>query len=110
MHCQDCGGQFQVLASRLYDYTNNALGCPVKGHWPKYTARVYVDNVELRKCGCGVCVNVPLERLHYHLFGNDPASSIASGDIALDPYSGLIYVGTWNPETQDWILSQHREQ
>lgn len=111
MRCPDCGRQFQVLKSKIWDYTECALGCSVSGHWPKYTARVYVDNVELLKCGCGVCVNVPeLDRLHYHFFGNDPATNIAAGNIALDPYSDLIYVGTWDEENQDWILSQHREQ
>ncbi len=111
MRCPDCCRQFQILESTIWDYTESALGCPVTGRWPKYTARVYVDNVELLECGCGPCVNVPhLERLNHHIFGNNPASNIASGNIALDPYSAWIYVGTWDDDTSEWILSQHKEQ
>ena len=110
MKCPDCGRRFQVLDSKIYDYTECVLGCSVTGHWPKYTARVYVDNVELLRCGCGVCVNVPeLEKLHYTFFGDNPASNIAAGNIALNPYSDTIYVGTWDDDDQDWILSQHKE-
>ena len=110
MRCPDCGQRFQVLDAQIVDYTESALGCSVAGHWPKYTARVYVDNVKLQKCGCGVCASVPqLEKLRHSFFGSDPAENIASGNIALDPYSDLIYMGTWDDESQDWILTQHRE-
>ncbi len=110
VRCPDCGRRFDILDSKIYDYTECALGCLVTGPWPKYTARVYVDNVELLECGCGVCVNVPaLAKLHHNFFGDNPASSNAADNIALDPYSDTIYVITWDDDHQDWILSQHRE-
>lgn len=109
MRCPDCGQRFEVLDSPIYDYTTTILGCPVKGRWPKYTARVYIDNIELLQCDCGVGANVPdLEGLHRSFFGSDPKNLI-NGNIAIDPYSDAIYMGTWDECYQEWILSQHRE-
>ena len=111
MRCPDCGQTFKVLDQLLYDFTTTILGCPVTGHWPKYTARVYVDNVELLKCNCGVCANVPdLEGLHHSFFGTEPSHNILNGNIALDPYSNWIYMGTWDNDDQEWVMSRHREQ
>ncbi len=111
MRCPDCGRRFEVLDSKIYDYTESALGCSVTGHWPKYTARVYIDNVELLECSCGVAPNVPrLSGLQMCLFGDTPAENVKAGKIPIDPYSGLVYVGTWDDGTESWTISQHQEQ
>lgn len=107
MQCPECGDSFEILDSRLYNFTDCSLGCRVTGRWPKHTARVLLDNVELLQCACGVCVNVPhLNRVQQLLFndGSDPKN------INIDPYSDYIYVGTWDDDEQVWILSQHLEQ
>jgi hypothetical protein len=107
MRCPECDKTFEILQSRIFDFTTTTLGCPRSGRWPEYTAKVYIDNVELVKCGCGVAPNVPcLDELESLLFGKD----LKADDIALDPKSKLVYVGTWSDDKESWSLSQHQEQ
>lgn len=106
MRCPECNQTFEILQSRIFDFTTTTLGCPRSGRWPEYTARVYIDNVELVKCGCGVAPNVPHPaELQSLLFGG-----LKTDDIAFDPKSGLVYLGTWDDDKESWSLSQHQEQ
>ena len=107
MRCPECDQTFRTLKSRIFDFTTSVLGCPVAGPWPAYTAKVYIDNVELVKCNCGVAPNVThLDSLHLTLCG--PSSDIE--DMPIDPFSGLTYMGTWDDIEEGWILSEHQEQ
>jgi hypothetical protein len=68
---------------------------------------VYIDNVELVKCKCGVAPNIPqIETLQHTLFG----TSADNGNMSIDPFSDVIYMGTWDDDDEGWILSQHQEQ
>lgn len=110
MRCPECNQTFEVLDSSIFDFTSTALGCPLKGHWPKYTARVYIDNVELLRCGCGIAPNVPVfERLQALLFGANPREATQGGPMPIDPYSDRIYMATWDLDSEGWLLSQHQE-
>ena len=105
MRCPECNQTFKILESRIFDFTTSTFGCPISGHWPGYTAKVYIDNVELVKCNCGVAPNVPhLDTLQTILCG-EPA-----GEVSIDPFSDAIYMGTWDDDEEGWILSQHQEQ
>ena len=107
MRCPECNQTFIILESRIFDFTTTVFGCPTSGHWPGYTAKVYIDNVELVKCKCGVAPNVPhLDSLQNTLCG--PADR--DGDMPIDPFSGEIYMGTWDDDEEGWLLSQHQEQ
>lgn len=106
MRCPECNQTFEILKSKIYDFTTTALGCPLKGPYPTYTARVYIDNVELVKCLCGVAPNIPrLSELQTLLFGEN----VKSEDISFDPHSGMVYMGTWDDDDEGWSLSQHQE-
>ena len=105
MRCPECDKTFEILQSRIFDFTTTTLGCPRSGRWPAYTAKVYIDNIELVKCGCGVAPNVPcLDELESLLFGN------GSQTDNIDPKSEFVYVGTWDDDNESWSLSQHQEQ
>ena len=105
MQCPECDFRFEILEQKLHDFTESAFGCPVKGNWPQYTARMYIDNIELLECGCGVCLNVPeLDKLRHSIYGTESAK------MSLDPYSDLIYLGTWDDDSKSWVVSKHREQ
>lgn len=107
MRCPECNQTFIILESRIFDFTSTVFGCPRSGRWPGYTAKVYIDNVELVKCKCGVAPNVPhLDSLQDLLCG--PAAS--DGDMPIDPFSDEIYMGTWDDDEEGWNLSQHQEQ
>lgn len=107
MRCPECSQTFKILKSRIFDFTTTTFGCPINGHWPGYTATVYIDNVELVKCNCGVAPNVPhLDSLQDTLCG--PSSNIE--DMPIDPFSDNIYMATWDDDEEGWILSQHQEQ
>ena len=111
MQCPKCEQIFRILKSRLFDYTRCALGCPVRGRWPNYTAKIYVDNIELLECNCGVCVNLPdIDGLHYTFFPEEQVLKSSKVDTSrIDPYSNLIYVGLWDDDDQGWTLTAHRE-
>lgn len=110
MRCPECSQIFEVLDSHFFDFTSTALGCPLRGHWPKHTARVYLDNVELLRCGCGIAPNVPaFKGLQNSLFGENPLEKVEGG-MPIDPYSDSIYMATWDTDSESWLLSQHQEQ
>ena len=107
MRCPECNQTFVILESRIFDFTSTIFGCPVSGRWPGYTAKVYIDNVELVKCKCGVAPNVPhLDSLQDLLC--EPVAR--GGDMPIDPSSDEIYMGTWDDDEECWKLSQHQEQ
>lgn len=109
MRCPECEEAFRVLESRFYDYTESLLGCHITGKWPKHTAKVYVDNIELLECDCGICVNIPdIEALHYTFFSEEPVIKSSAVHTSIDPYSNLIYVGLWDDVAQKWTLTSHR--
>ena len=108
MRCPECNQTFKILESRIFDFTTTTFGCPLKGPWSGYTAKVYIDNVELVGCECGVAPNVPhLDSLQEMLYG---PSSAGRGDMPIDPFSDEIYMGTWDDNEEGWLLSQHQEQ
>jgi hypothetical protein len=104
MRCPECNQNFKILESRIFDFTTTTFGCPIKGPWSGYTAKVYIDNVELVKCNCGVAPNVP------HLDTLETMLSDDAKDVRIDPSSGAIYMCTWDDDEEGWILSQHQEQ
>ena len=105
MRCPECGETFEILESRLYDFTDSSLGCKKTGHFPEHTSRVVLDNIEMLRCACGDAPNVPhLGRLQTLLFGEDGSNP------NIDPYSGAIYMSTWDDDDEIWILSRHAEQ
>jgi hypothetical protein len=107
MRCPECNQTYKTLDSRIFDFTTRTLGCPRTGDWPEYSAKVYIDNVNLLVCPCGVTPEVPeLEELKQGLLGASPPGTNSS---PIDPFSGLVYMGTWDDE-EGWIISQHQEQ
>lgn len=108
MRCPECNQIFTILESRIFDFTTTIFGCLGATRWPGYTAKVYIDNVELVKCKCGIAPNVPhLDSLQDLLLCD---SSPNKGDIRIDPFSDEIYMGTWDDDKEGWVLSQHQEQ
>ena len=94
MRCSECQQTLRVLKSKIFDFTTTTFGSAATGNWPGYTAKVYIDNVELVKCKCGVAPNVPhLDSLKLALCGSADAE-----DTRIDPFSSKIYVGTWDSE------------
>lgn len=107
MRCPECNQIFTILESRIFDFTTTIFGCLGATRWPGYTAKVYIDNVELVKCKCGISPNVPHLASLQDLLLCDSSSN--KGDIRIDPFSDEIYMGTWD-DKEGWILSQHQEQ
>ena len=107
MRCPECKQTVKILESRIFDFTTKTFGCRTNGHWPGHTAKVYIDNVELVECKCGVTPNVPyLDSLQTALRN----ASSAEAEVSLDPFSNKIYVSTWDAEEKGWVLSQYQEQ
>lgn len=112
MECPDCRQELEILQFDTYDYTPIALGDPISGQWPKYSSKVYVNNVEVMICECGEVVSIPdIEGLHLCLFGGSVTSEFFNpGDVTVDPYSGKVYMGVWDDDFGHWDLTAHVEQ